>query len=134
MDSSRRNAIWITALLLAAACLVVLYCIARLQPTVSDIKRMNANAQVELLSWKVGQYAMDHGKLPTALSELAESSDGKGPYAQAKDLIDPYGRAFVYVVPGAHGAFDIVFLGKDGAPGGVGYDADYGNWELSGTR
>ena len=68
------------------------------------------------------------------MSELAETSGGNDPYVQAKHLLDPYGRAFAYAAPGAHGAFDLVFLGEDGKPGGTGYDADVGNWELPRAR
>jgi general secretion pathway protein G len=116
---------WVTA-----SCVAVLFCVARLQPTVGDAQRRNAEAQVDSLTRQVDRYAKDHGALPSALSDLVESSSGEGSHVRAKDLIDPYGHAFVYIAPGAHGAFDIVFLGKDGAPGGSGYDADFGNWEL----
>ncbi len=42
---------------------------------------------------------------------------------------DPWGRPYVYVQPGTHGEFDIYSLGRDGAPGGDGVDADIGNWD-----
>jgi len=42
---------------------------------------------------------------------------------------DPWGRPYVYVQPGAHGQFDLYSLGRDGAPGGEGVDADIGNWD-----
>lgn len=42
---------------------------------------------------------------------------------------DPWGRPFVYVQPGTHGEFDVYSLGRDGAPGGEGVDADIGNWD-----
>ncbi len=45
------------------------------------------------------------------------------------DLRDPWGRPYVYVQPGAHGQFDLYSLGRDGAPGGEGVDADIGNWD-----
>lgn len=103
-------------------------------PNASDARRRNAKAQIELLSDRLQQYAGDHGRLPATLDELAEPSGGDGPYVQATLLVDPYDRAFAYLVPGVHGAFDLVFLGKDGKPGGTGYDADIGNWELPEAR
>ena len=42
---------------------------------------------------------------------------------------DPWGRPFVYVQPGTHGEFDVYSLGRVGAPGGEGVDADIGNWD-----
>lgn len=128
MLSIRLMSAFITASLIVAT----LSCVAKRMPgtSASDARRRNAKAQIELLSDRLRRYAEDHGRLPATLSELAETSGGDDPYVQAKDLLDPYGRAFAYVVPGTHGAFDLVFLGKDGKPGGVGYDADIGHWEL----
>ncbi len=37
---------------------------------------------------------------------------------------DPWGNAYVYRSPGEGGAFDLMTLGADGAPGGSGTDAD----------
>jgi general secretion pathway protein G len=37
---------------------------------------------------------------------------------------DPWGNAYVYRSPGESGAFDLLSLGADGAPGGSGTDAD----------
>ncbi|MDP0919679.1 type II secretion system protein GspG, partial [Klebsiella pneumoniae] len=50
-------------------------------------------------------------------------------YAKPSDLKDPFGHAFGYRFPGEHGAFDLIFYGQDGQPGGEGYSADLGNWE-----
>ncbi len=40
------------------------------------------------------------------------------------DLDDPWGKAYVYVYPGLHGAFDICSYGANGQAGGTGGDAD----------
>lgn len=43
---------------------------------------------------------------------------------------DPWGNPYVYVSPGTHNSdYDLYSLGKDGQPGGEGYDADITNWE-----
>ena len=44
--------------------------------------------------------------------------------------LDPWGRPFVYVAPGTHNpeSYDLYTLGKDGAPGGEGEDADITSW------
>ena len=49
-----------------------------------------------------------------------------GPYLKKSVPLDPWGRAYVYRVPGAKGEFDLFSLGKDGKPGGTGQDADIG--------
>lgn len=102
--------------------------------TASDARLRNAKAQIEFLSDRLQRYTEDHGRLPATLNELVQSSSPQGPYLREKDLIDPYDRAFVYIAPGAHGAFDLIYLGRDGKPGGDGYDADVGNWTLSQAR
>jgi general secretion pathway protein G len=44
---------------------------------------------------------------------------------------DPWDRPYLYENPGKNGEFDIYTLGRDGAPGGEGPDADIGNWALN---
>jgi general secretion pathway protein G len=43
---------------------------------------------------------------------------------------DPWQREYLYLYPGEKGAVDIYTLGRDGAPGGEGFDADIGNFDL----
>ena len=43
---------------------------------------------------------------------------------------DPWGNAYQYLNPGAHGEIDIFTLGADGNPGGDGINADIGNWNI----
>jgi general secretion pathway protein G len=43
---------------------------------------------------------------------------------------DPWGNAYQYLNPGAHGPVDIFSLGADGQVGGDGMNADVGNWNL----
>ncbi len=44
---------------------------------------------------------------------------------------DPWGNPYQYVYPGQNREFDVYSLGRDGRPGGEGYDADIGNWNLT---
>ena len=43
---------------------------------------------------------------------------------------DPWGNPYQYLNPGLRGEIDIFSFGADGAPGGSGYDADIGSWDL----
>lgn len=43
--------------------------------------------------------------------------------------IDPWENAYIYVIPGEKGDFDIYSLGADGQRGGEGPDADIYNWD-----
>jgi general secretion pathway protein G len=44
---------------------------------------------------------------------------------------DPWGNAYQYLNPGVHGEIDVLSYGRDGAPGGEGFDADIGSWDLN---
>ncbi len=44
---------------------------------------------------------------------------------------DPWGNDYLYLYPGNNREFDVYSLGRDGRPGGEGYDADIGNWNLT---
>lgn len=90
-------------------------------------------AQLTTLSQKIENYALDNGSPPAQLKDLvakpANAPNWQGPYAKPSDLVDPWGHAFGYKYPGEHGSFDLIFYGRDGQPGGDGYDKDVGNWQ-----
>ncbi len=90
---------------------------------------------VKSLQMKVELYQLDVGSLPATLNDLVQQPAGlkvwNGPYAKASDLTDPFGHPFQFRLPGDHGKFDIVFLGKDGEAGGSGINADFGSWQIS---
>ncbi len=90
-------------------------------------------AGVHSLEMEVQAYMLDNGSPPKNLQDLVtrpgDASNWSGPYAKESDLKDPFQHPYQYKVPGEHGDFDIVFLGKDGQPGGEGLNKDYGNWQ-----
>ena len=43
---------------------------------------------------------------------------------------DPWGNPYQYLNPGLRGEIDVLSFGADGAPGGEGFDADVGSWNL----
>ena len=45
--------------------------------------------------------------------------------------LDPWGRPYLYLAPGEHGAFDLFSYGADGVPGGEGQNQDLGNWHVA---
>lgn len=90
-------------------------------------------AGVHSLEMKVQAYMLDNGAAPASINDLVvrpgNASNWTGPYAKESDLKDPFQHPYQYKAPGEHGDFDIVFLGKDGQPGGDGLNKDYGNWQ-----
>ena len=92
-----------------------------------------ARAQIDSLEKALDQYRLDVRHYPSAeqgLDALVAAPQGEagwsGPYLKKAVPADPWGRAYVYRVPGSKGDFDLFSLGRDGKPGGTGEDADIG--------
>jgi general secretion pathway protein G len=93
-----------------------------------------AKAQLDALEKALDQYRLDTGNYPSAelgLKALVERPPGEakwnGPYLRKSIPLDPWGRAYLYRIPGEKGDFDLVSFGKDGQPGGSGENADITN-------
>src|SRR5712671_7757013 len=93
-----------------------------------------AKAQLDALEKALDQYRLDTGHYPptelglTALV-IRPASEPKwaGPYLRKDVPLDPWGKPYVYKIPGEKGEFDLVSYGKDGQPGGTGENADLTN-------
>ncbi|HEV3008676.1 MAG TPA: type II secretion system major pseudopilin GspG [Burkholderiales bacterium] len=93
-----------------------------------------AKAQIDAIEKALDQYRLDTGRYPSnelGLKALVErpSTEPKwnGPYLKKAVPLDPWGKAYIYKVPGQKGDFDLVSLGRDGQAGGTGEDADISN-------
>lgn len=91
-----------------------------------------ARLQIQSLEQALDLYRLDTGGYPTTqqgLQALIRDPGGvrgwRGPYLDAATVpTDPWGRPYVYRMPGERGAYDLLSLGADGAPGGSGEAAD----------
>jgi general secretion pathway protein G len=107
---------------------------------VGDARAGAARAQAELLTLALDAYRLDNDRYPSSeqgLAALVRMPDGeprprnwRGPYLRRGVPDDPWGRPYLYVSPGVHDTtgFDLSTLGRDGAPGGAGEDADVTSW------
>ena len=94
-----------------------------------------AKAQIDALEKALDQYRLDTGHYPTTelgLVSLVQRPQNEpkwsGPYLRKDVPLDPWGRAYLYKMPGEKGGdFDILSYGKDGQPGGTGENADITN-------
>ena len=94
-----------------------------------------ARAQIDALEKALDQYRLDTRRYPTAeqglealITRPANEPNWNGPYLKKAVPNDPWGRPYVYRIPGQKGEFDLLSYGRDGKPGGAGEDADIGNW------
>jgi len=93
-----------------------------------------ARAQIDALEKALDQYRLDTGHYPSTEQGLAalmqrpqNEPKWNGPYLRKSVPLDPWSRPYQYRAPGEKGDFDLLSLGKDGAPGGSGEDADLTN-------
>ena len=93
-----------------------------------------AKAQIDALEKALDTYRLDTGHYPSSelgLVALVQKPPSEpkwsGPYLRKDVPLDPWGRPYVYKVPGEKGDFDLLSYGKDGQPGGTGENADLTN-------
>jgi general secretion pathway protein G len=81
-----------------------------------------ARAQVDALEKAIDQFRLEKRRYPTAEEGLVAIQ----PYLKKQLPVDPWGRAYVYRVPGHTGDYEVFSYGRDGKAGGSGEDADIG--------
>jgi general secretion pathway protein G len=93
-----------------------------------------ARAQIEALARALDAIRLDTGHYPSSAQGLAAlrerpASETKwnGPYLLKDVPADPWGKPYVYRMPGTSGKrgdYELLSYGRDGAPGGNGENAD----------
>jgi general secretion pathway protein G len=93
-----------------------------------------ARAQIDALEKALDQYRLDIGRYPdnelglnALLQRPASEPKWNGPYLRKALPLDPWGKPYIYRMPGEKGEFDLISYGKDGQPGGAGENADITN-------
>lgn len=97
-----------------------------------------AEADISLLEQAVEMYRLDNLVYPDAsdgLRALVQPPSSltqperyrRGGYVKRLPE-DPWGRPYLYAIPGRNGTFDVYSFGADGREGGEGENADIGNW------
>lgn len=99
---------------------------------VGKARTKTAASQMKSISSALDRYRLDTGKYPEGEVGLKAlmTNEGNvpgwdGPYMTNEIPPDPWGRPYVYRVPGDNGKdYDLRTLGSDGKPGGTGEDLD----------
>ncbi|MEP7327677.1 MAG: type II secretion system major pseudopilin GspG [Betaproteobacteria bacterium] len=105
-----------------------------------EARAIAAKSDIATIMQALKLYRLDNQRYPTAeqgLSALiarpelppAPANWKPGGYLERLPK-DPWGRPFVYVIPGVRGEIEVFSFGADGQPGGSGIDADIGSWDL----
>lgn len=140
MSPRRRPGFTLLELLVVLVVLALLAALVgpQLVGRVGDARATAARTQLELFGVALDSYRLDNGRYPTTeqgLRALRERptraplpGNWRGPYLKKELPLDPWGRAYVYRSPGRTSpeGYDLLTLGRDGAPGGEGEDADLG--------
>ena len=94
-----------------------------------------AKAQIDALEKALDQYRLDAGSYPgneLGLNALVQRPPNEpkwnGPYLKKAVPLDPWGKPYVYKIPGEKGDYELMSYGKDGQPGGTGENADLTNY------
>ena len=93
-----------------------------------------AKAQIDALEKALDQFRLDTGHYPSSeqglkalLDRPANEPKWAGPYLRKAVPLDPWGKEYVYKIPGEKTDFELVSYGRDGQPGGSGENADISN-------
>ena len=112
-------------------------------PQREKARRTRALADLKTIESALEIYNADNGNYPTTQQGLQallteptsapEADNWQGPYLKNRRTVplDPWGNEYIYLSPGEENpdSFDLYSYGKDGRPGGEGYDADVTLWE-----
>ncbi|MEO8154057.1 MAG: type II secretion system major pseudopilin GspG [Rhizobacter sp.] len=101
----------------------------------SEVKA--TRAQLDAFDKALGAYRIDIGHYPTteqglkALVERPQSeTKWSGPYLAKALPPDPWGRVYIYRVPGEQNHdYELMSFGKDGERGGTGDNVDISIWD-----
>jgi general secretion pathway protein G len=118
------------------------FIVPRVTKRPEDARVTKAKIEISNLEQALELYYLDNSSYPSSeqglqalvekpsTGETTENWRAGGYLAKSRIAKDPWGNEYVYVSPGIHSEdYDLYSLGKDGAEGGEGYDADITNWE-----
>ena len=99
----------------------------------SDAQATTALADIQMLMNACDEYAIDHaGRYPESLEELVTPNE-RGHRILKQDTVptDPWDNEYVYEPPGSGEVLPVIYsLGRDGALGGEGDDADISSRDI----
>jgi general secretion pathway protein G len=109
----------------------------RIYDKLAGSKAQVARIQIGQFEEALQLFALDVSRFPNMTEGLQAlvSNPGNlaawnGPYLAKGLPLDPWGKPYVYRIPGTHGVeYDLFSYGPDGVEGGESENADVGNWK-----
>ena len=92
-------------------------------------KSKATKVQIANIEAALDLYLLDNGAYPKSLVGLVENTDSSsnwaGPYLKSKQgILDPWGRPYLYKMPGEDRNYDLMSYGADNKEGGDGENQD----------
>jgi general secretion pathway protein G len=113
--------------------------IPRLMDRPDQARVVKAQQDIRMIGSTLSIYRLDNYNYPTTehgLDALIKKPTRQPipPHWNTQYLdrlpFDPWGQPYLYVMPGAHGDFDLISYGSDGKLGGEAHAADINSWQL----
>ena len=119
----------IIALLMALVAPQVIRYLSEAKSETAAVQVKNLESALELFYLDTGEYPASETGLQALMESPRDAKGWHGPYLKhASGLVDPWGRPYIYRVPGTHGKYDIYSLGRDGVEGGEDENGDVTSW------
>lgn len=97
----------------------------RAKSTFAEAQMNNIKGALQLYYIDVGRYPSEAEGLSALVNQPSGSDGWRGPYVdRSDDLMDPWGRGYLYRSPGQNRPFDLLSYGRDGHSGGTREDSD----------
>ncbi len=113
--------------------------IPRIMNRPDQARVVKAQQDMRALESALNMYRLDNYRYPTTnqgLQALVTKPAGQPEAANWQQAYldklpkDPWGKPYLYLMPGKNGDFDLYTHGADQRKGGEDSDADLGNWQL----
>ena len=119
----------IIALLMTLVAPQVIRYLSDARSETATVQLKNIESALELYYLDSGQYPLSDPGLRSLIAQPPDTKGWRGPYLKRDSgILDPWGKEFIYRLPGEHGNYDLLSLGRDGTLGGDGENKDIVNW------
>ncbi len=109
--------------------------VPRIMDNPEKARIVKAQSDIRAIESALNMYRLEQFNYPTTdqgLEALVNPPSTNGPGSAYMDKVpkDPWGNPYQFLSPGSQGEIDLYSFGRDGRPGGDGFDKDIGNWDL----